>query len=104
MALRARTSGWQLRPGGRYLTGEGQRTEQAAALAVVGREGVLRRIVPVEAKEAGSASAALRYGVTRKTGCCSSLGRKTARERRRDSDRGRRRGRSARAWTWSRRG
>ena len=39
--------------GGRYLTGEGQRTEQAAALAVVGREGVLRRIVPVEAKEAG---------------------------------------------------
>ena len=39
--------------GGRYLTGEGQRTEQAAALAVVGHEGVLRRIVPVEAKEAG---------------------------------------------------
>ena len=39
--------------GGRYLTGEGQRTEQAAALAVVGCEGVLRRIVPVEAKEAG---------------------------------------------------
>lgn len=39
--------------GGRYLTGEGQAMRQTAALAVIGREGVLRRIVPVETKEAG---------------------------------------------------
>ena len=39
--------------GGRYLTGEGQDMRQTAALAVVGHEGVLRQIVPVETKEAG---------------------------------------------------
>lgn len=36
--------------GGRYLTGESVVKEQAATMAIIGREGVLRQIVPVETK------------------------------------------------------
>lgn len=46
--------GWQLRPSaGATSPARDSGRSRRRALAVVGREGVLRRIVPVEAKEAG---------------------------------------------------
>jgi len=37
--------------GGRYLTGDGAVQEQAATMAVIGPEGVLREIVPIQSGE-----------------------------------------------------
>ncbi len=57
--------------GGRYLTGDGAVQEQAATMAVIGPEGVLREIVPIQSGEEDSPSAASAiWSMTRSAGFC----------------------------------